>query len=784
MCTGTRATFKVSKARLILSAGETQTTWGSASQSLLSARLFPATNDLLAHAEIKPLRAQDAKTEWASARSLDLQILLRSTDGGTNVGASLELNATNIDSRWVRSPNAHFSATWNHSFTNAVPMSGQAQLHVASPDTKWGRARDVNLSARLIAPTGGGPPLTDASWSWWAGLAPYWLDAECRIAELDTPTVKAEEVSAAGQWRAPNFDINQLSARLYGGNLEATSRVDVATRDLSFAGGADVDERQIASLLSGQPREWLSQFSWEKPPQLQFSGALTLPEWTNRQPGWSGEGVTGVRLAGHFTAGKSGFRGLTVNSAESHFSFSNFVWQLPDLVVKRPEGRLDVSNRFNTATREFYYHIHSTMDPRAVIPLVGQKPGMAIEDVVFTTPPTIDGEVRGRWGEGDTIGVRAQVAATNFQVRGESFDTFQSALEYTNLQLLVLEPRLTAGQQHGGATAVGINFAIGRLYFTNAGGVGDPQMICRMIGPKVAENIAPYHFLGFPTVRADGMVSFHHDHDVDLRFDVEGGPFEWWRFKSSHVAAHLQWVGQRLLVENVMANFYDGTDTGSGAFDFRPQQGAEFKFDATIENADLHSFMRDFTGQTNRLEGRVTGRLVVTQASSEDWRRCGGGGNVTLRDGMIWEIPVFGVLSPALDAVVPGLGNSRARSASASFTITNGVISSDNLEIQAWIARLQYRGTVDLRGRVDARVYAELLRNTWLLGPVMSVALWPVSKVFEHKVTGSLENPKTAPVFIPKLLLVPFHPLRALKELLPSEPAATSTNWPAAPSGH
>ena len=87
--------------------------------------------------------------------------------------------------------------------------------------------------------------------------------------------------------------------------------------------------------------------------------------------------------------------------------------------------------------------------------------------------------------------------------------------------------------------------------------------------------------------------------------------------------------------------------------------------------------------------------------------------------------------------------------------------------------RLLYEGTVTFDGRVDARVDAELLRDAWLIGRVVSLVFWPVTKMLEYRITGTLSDPKSEPVFIPKLLLVPLHPIRTLEELF-SEPAKTN----------
>jgi len=50
-----------------------------------------------------------------------------------------------------------------------------------------------------------------------------------------------------------------------------------------------------------------------------------------------------------------------------------------------------------------------------------------------------------------------------------------------------------------------------------------------------------------------------------------------------------------------------------------------------------------------------------------------------------------------------------------------------------------------------------------------------VSKVFEYRVTGSLDNPKTAPVFVPEILLFPLHPFRTVEDLF----TPSATNAPA-----
>jgi hypothetical protein len=268
--------------------------------------------------------------------------------------------------------------------------------------------------------------------------------------------------------------------------------------------------------------------------------------------------------------------------------------------------------------------------------------------------------------------------------------------------------------------------------------------------------------------------------DADLRFDIVGGvPFQCLKLRASRAAGTIHWLGETLILTNIAAELYGGSGSGFADFDFRvPHDGADYQFTAEVTNINLHALAADLASPTNHLEGALSGLVVVTRADTRDWRTMDGHGQARLRDGLIWDIPMFGLLSPVLNSVSPGLGNSRATDASASFVITNGVIYSNPLEINTAMTRLQYSGTVDLRGNVNAHVTAQLLRNIWGIGPIISMFTSPLTKIFEYKVTGRLENPKKEPVYVPKFLLLPLHPIRTLEELFPG--GVNDTNAPAA----
>ncbi len=665
----------------------------------------------------------------------------------------------------------HGDARDIHSF--GFRLTGNAPL----VQTPWGGARNVQLTANVTAPAET-PTHFDSSWAWWTNALPYRLAWTARLTQLQSETVSADSVDCNGFWMAPDLAVTRLSAKLGGGQLAASARLNVATREFAFTNASCFDIHAINALLTEKTRARLADFSWTQPPSLQASGSLILPAWTNRQPDWRYEVQPTIQLNGELAITNGMTSGITVDLARTHFSYSNLVWRLPDLAVVKSKSRLKLSGGEDDATKDYHWHIRGALDPEVVRPFLTTSNAVRGFGVVQCAEPlALEVDISGRLYDYDSIAASGRVALTNFAVRGQAFGDVVSALNYTNGVLEFSNPLTHTGAQMMTADKVTLDFNRWLICFTNGFSTADPEPVARAIGPKTGRAMAPYHFLLPPTVRVNGQVPLRDTNgrrdaaDVDMRFEIiQGAPFEWMKFKTTNIVGAIHWRNQTLILTNVAAAFYGGNGNGFASFDFHaPHEGADYQFAVSVTNVNLHSLAADLSSPTSHLEGTLAGRLVVTDADSRDWQTWTGFGRADLRDGLLWDIPIFGILSPVLNTVSPGLGNIRATDAATKFSITNGVIYTDALEIRSAMMRLDYTGTVDLKQNVHARVTAQLLRNTWVVGPVVSTVLWPVSKLFEYKITGTLKNPKSEPVYVvPKLLLMPLHPFRSLEEMFPA----------------
>jgi hypothetical protein len=203
-----------------------------------------------------------------------------------------------------------------------------------------------------------------------------------------------------------------------------------------------------------------------------------------------------------------------------------------------------------------------------------------------------------------------------------------------------------------------------------------------------------------------------------------------------------------------------------GHFKFKEDDSADYQFKGVCTNADLTMLVHDLLPQaTNRIEGTLRGTLVITEANSETIQSWKGHGEATVKNGFLWNMPIFGIFSGPLDAIVPGLGKSKISSGTGTFRIDDGKVYTKDMEVRAPAFRLKYNGSVDFDGNLDAKVEAELFRNTWIFGRVVSAAFWPLAKVLESKVTGNLASPKSELAHIPKIMLFPLRPIQTIKEL-------------------
>jgi len=404
---------------------------------------------------------------------------------------------------------------------------------------------------------------------------------------------------------------------------------------------------------------------------------------------------------------------------------------------------------------------------------------------------TLELALAGNLRDFSTLAATGRVVATDFAIRGQDVDSITATLHYTNLTAEFFHPQMTRakGAESYQAERLTLDLAGQRLFLHGGAGHVSPLAVGLAIGPHTAAAMEPYHFLELPNTTVEGCIPLKQrkgdlvTDDADLRVDVIGTtPFCWRKFQTPRITGTIHWLAHDLILTNVVSECYGGTAQGWGVFDVEtPGDGTDFSFYIEGTNVDFNAMGRALWSPTNQLKGALSGQVRVTSANSSSWRTWNGYGQAQLHNGLLWDAPILGLMSPVLNTLTPGLdiGNSRATDGAGRFNLTNGVVYTDSLEIRSLTMRLDYVGTVDLEENVAARARAQLLRNTPMVGSLFSLVLTPVSKAFECEVTGTLDQPKITPIYIPfaKVFAAPLHPIRTIEKIF----AAPVTNSPANP---
>ena len=551
---------------------------------------------------------------------------------------------------------------------------------------------------------------------------------------------------------------------------------------------------QLSASFNGDARDvhsfvvWLNarvpdvRTPWFAARHLQAAAQLTAPAslpakadaalgwWTNIQP---------FRLA--WILRLNDFHSEKINADELR---CDGVWHAPELSVSRLDERrggekLAVEAQLDLATKDFSAHVAGALDTTSLQPfLTASNAVRGFQHLTFHTPVTLDLGAHGNLQDFSRLAATGRVVLTDCAIRRQTVDRLATDVTYSNLTAEFLHPQLSraGGAEYFEAEKVVLDLAGEKLFIANGAGRVTPMVVGRAIGPKTAQAMEPYQFLAVPEARVSGWIPIKQkdgevvQDDADLRVDIVGTtPFRWRKFETPAITGTICWRKTDLILTNATTECYGGTAHGWGVFDVRPDTvGTDFRFFITGTNVDFHRMGLALWSSTNQLAGALSGTVTVTRANSDDWRTWNGYGNGRLRNGLLWNVPIFGIISPVLNVVTPGigLGNNRATEAAGNFQMTNGVIFTDSLVIQTAMARLDYVGTVDLEQNVRARVTAQLLRNTPVIGTIFSTLLWPVSKAFECEVAGTLGDPKPTPVHAPaKLLLMPLHPIRSVEEM-------------------
>jgi hypothetical protein len=144
--------------------------------------------------------------------------------------------------------------------------------------------------------------------------------------------------------------------------------------------------------------------------------------------------------------------------------------------------------------------------------------------------------------------------------------------------------------------------------------------------------------------------------------------------------------------------------------------------------------------------GKVSGSFDFTAPASEDFfTKLNGSGKIKVEEGHLGQLKMFAGLTELFAEHVPGVAFLvNQTEASADFSITNGVLYSNNLLIEGGAISITGKGSYDIaKDDLNLDISVKFAKKDSITGMIVRPITWPISKLFlEFKATGSASDPK------------------------------------------
>ncbi|MBR4170354.1 MAG: hypothetical protein IKR48_01735 [Kiritimatiellae bacterium] len=217
-------------------------------------------------------------------------------------------------------------------------------------------------------------------------------------------------------------------------------------------------------------------------------------------------------------------------------------------------------------------------------------------------------------------------------------------------------------------------------------------------------------------------------------------------FDVANATGDLRMDGFSATFQNLRAKSSRGGDIdGEIRFDFPEYVATQTVFRSTInfKQVDLMDVAKALN-VTNEQSGKISGTMKLHSTTGKDaLQKLGGTGEVTYQDGVITQIPLFAGFTAYLAKKIPGVSQLVDQSTGAmNFTITNGVLATENAVTESSLFSIKARGTYDMtQDHLDIIARANIFRQKSLVGKITHFVTFPFTRLLlEFHVFGSLQN--------------------------------------------
>jgi hypothetical protein len=275
---------------------------------------------------------------------------------------------------------------------------------------------------------------------------------------------------------------------------------------------------------------------------------------------------------------------------------------------------------------------------------------------------------------------------------------------------------------------------------TNVESTLKPSEAIMWVEPRFWEQVVPYRFRRPPHVTVNGVVQFRGGKQTHLELNVDAPSGMDYTFIDKvlpfdKISGRLLFTDDRLQLFDVKGRLFAGNISGTADISLA-RNDHHYTATVAVDQINFPSLTNLYFNYKTS-EGSLSGRMDFGGIGS-DKKALHGSGEVVVKDGNVFAIPIFGPLSELLSKMFTGAGYSIAHEAHAPFTINEGVIHTDNLRVSGKLFAMLGHGDINfVRNNLDFDIRVD--------ASGAGAVLTPLYKLFEYHGSGPLTNPVWRP---------------------------------------
>jgi hypothetical protein len=591
-------------------------------------------------------------------------------------------------------------------------------------EKRWSILRRVVAELQKFSFPGGPPSLQVKFSGDLAQLEDARAEATLQGKLLKRKDYEMRDFIATAEWSDQILNITRCEWGDRLGGFVATANWSRKTNEAKFEARSSLDLKTL--LDAADFGETLADISYKFAPVVDVSGSANF---AGQRPQ--------IKLIGHFAAEKIIYKTLPLSDCRAEFSWDGERTWIRDVHVRHQNG--DLRAEIYEAPNVFRLNVDGPVAVGALRPFVSPEIQEFLGEWEFSREPIIQLAIRGKDRNPENWQGDGNVALDRTRFRGQWMNNATAKIHFANGAVTYENFRVVRDEGVGTGTFV-YDFAKHEVRISNVKANVRPWEVAFWIDPDLPKTVLPYRFHQPPSITANGVYQFAGGTGSRLEINVDSPAGMDYVFIGKtlpfhRVNARLLFTNDRLQIVDLRGELLSGNVRGSADISLA-HNDQHYRAKLAVDGMDFPR-LTDLYWNYKTAHGQLSGTYDFSGVG-DNARLMQGSGKVSVANGDVFAIPVFGPLSGLLGAVIPGFGYSIARDATANFTIKSGIIHTDNLEAAGKLFSMVGHGDIhflDDKLDFDVRVDPK--------GP--GILLTPVYKLFEYKGEGSLKNPDWHP---------------------------------------